>query len=94
MLILPHGFVRIRHYGILASRNKAVQLNIAKTDLGQLPWHKIVVDWKTIAQQKLKINPDQCPVCKNGTLVLTNIIQPLRGPPLFANYRKLKSTCS
>lgn len=92
--ILPHGFVRIRHYGILASRNKAVQLNIAKTDLGQHPWHKIVVDWKTIAQQTLKLNPDQCPVCKNGTLVLVSIIQPLRGPPLFANYRRLKSTCS
>ena len=33
--ILPHGFVRIRHDGFLASRNKSTQLNIAKKDLHQ-----------------------------------------------------------
>ncbi len=28
--ILPPGFLRIRHYGFLASKNKATELNMAK----------------------------------------------------------------
>lgn len=36
--ILPSGFVRIRHYGILASRNKTKELNIAKSHFKMEPW--------------------------------------------------------
>ena len=39
--ILPRGFVRIRHYGFLASRNKPTELNIAKTQLKQPKWEKV-----------------------------------------------------
>src|SRR5680860_992523 len=39
--ILPHGFVRIRHYGFLASRNKPTELNIAKNHFGWPQWRKI-----------------------------------------------------
>jgi hypothetical protein len=79
--ILPHGLVRIRHYGFLASRNKAIQLNIAKKDLHQLKWHKIKYTWAQIAAEKLNYKPLQCPVCNKETMMVIKIIEPERGPP-------------
>ncbi len=79
--ILPHGFVRIRHYGFLASRNKATELNIAKKDLHQPKWVKIKHCWTEIAAGKLNYNFLQCPVCKKETMLIIKTIEPLRGPP-------------
>ncbi len=79
--ILPHGFVRIRHYGFLASRNKPTELNIAKKDLDQPMWHKIKYSWAQIAAEKLNYNPLQCPFCKKETMMIIKIIDPERGPP-------------
>lgn len=81
--ILPKGFVRMRHYGILASKNKSKQLNIAKTELGQQPWTKVIIDWKTIALSKLGVNPDKCSKCKIGDLTVLQTILASRGPPVF-----------
>jgi len=80
--ILPAGFVRIRHYGFLASRNKALQLNIAKTELNQPKWVKVKYSWAQIAIEKLNYNPVQCPFCKKETLRVIKIIHPERGPPV------------
>jgi hypothetical protein len=44
------GFVRMRHYGILASKNKATELNTEKAEFGLAAWVKTEVDWKTIAR--------------------------------------------
>ena len=81
--ILPSRFVRIRHYGFLASRNKPVDLNIARKNLKQPKWVKIKYDWAQIAREKLNINPSQCPVCKKETMIIIKIIEPRRGPPLY-----------
>lgn len=48
--ILPHGFVRIRHYGFLASRNKSKELNIARRELKQEKWEKVNYEWLAIAK--------------------------------------------
>ena len=80
--ILPHGFVRIRHYGILASRNKPVDLNQARADLNQEPWFKQTYSWDYIAIHKLNIIPDQCPKCKEGILEIIEIYESERGPPI------------
>jgi len=80
--ILPSGFVRIRHYGFLASRNKPNDLNSAKNCLGQQPWIKEKFDWQYIAETKLNIIPNQCPKCKEGLLAVIEILDPLRGPPM------------
>jgi len=79
--ILPSGFVRIRHYGFLASRNKPTQLNIAKKQLNQTIWVKVKYNWAKIVQEKLGFNPLQCPFCKKETLKIIKIIDPERGPP-------------
>ncbi len=81
--ILPSGFVRIRHYGFLASRNKKMELNIAKKAFKQAPWQKVKYSWEYIAREKLKINVDQCPACKQQTMVIIKIIDPQRGPPNY-----------
>lgn len=81
--ILPKGFVRMRHYGILASKNKAKELNIAKKDLGLAPWKKLNVDWRTIVLEKLKVDITKCPKCKTGLMETYEIIPPVRGPPVF-----------
>jgi hypothetical protein len=80
--ILPRGFVRIRHYGFLASRNKPTELNIAKKQLKQPKWEKVKLLWQQIAEEKLNINPLMCPYCKKETLVIVKLIAPDRGPPV------------
>jgi len=79
--ILPSGFVRIRHYGFLASKNKSTQLNIAKKDLHQPEWRKIKYSWIQIAKEKLNYNPELCPHCKSESLMIIKVIDPERGPP-------------
>jgi len=79
--ILPHGFVRMRHYGILASRNKSIDLNKAKAYFGLPQWKKQIIDWEQIAIEKLNYNPNQCPKCKSLTLETILGIAPRRGPP-------------
>lgn len=81
--ILPASFVRIRHYGILSSKNKATLLNEAKQDLGQPRWEKIVISWQEIAEKKLSITPGTCPCCKTATMIIVRIINPERGPPVI-----------
>ncbi|MDQ6988941.1 MAG: IS91 family transposase [Mariprofundaceae bacterium] len=81
MHILPHGFTRIRHYGILASKNKAIDLNKAKTYFGLGKWIKQEFKWEDIASERLNIIPNQCPKCKKLTLEVIEIIHPMRGPP-------------
>jgi len=79
--VLPHGFIRIRHYGILASRNKAKELNQAKACFGLPSWEKQRTIWQQIAQEHLGIEPDQCPGCKGNTLRIIQVLEPQRGPP-------------
>lgn len=80
--ILPHGFVRIRHYGFLASKNKKRELNLAKKDLHLPEWRKTNYSWVQIAKEKLNYNPDQCPHCKFESLMIIKVIDPERGPPI------------
>ena len=81
--ILHKGFVRMRHYGILASKNKATDLNKAKLDLGQPLWEKTTLSWREVASAKLNINPDACPKCKIGFMEVIETCLPQRGPPLL-----------
>jgi hypothetical protein len=80
--ILPPGFVRIRHYGMLSSRNKTVLLNQARDCFDMQHWQKAPKEqWKTEVQERLNITPDQCPFCKEGVLEVIAVIEPSRGPP-------------
>ena len=84
--ILPSGFRRIRHYGLLSNRNKS----------RILPWVKAksraikLLDWKQICIQYLGFNPDQCPHCHKTTMVTILTLEPRRGPPADNHYQSLK----
>ncbi len=71
----------MRHYGILASKNKAKELNQAKAYFNSKPWEKQEFTWKQIAASKLNLNPDQCSKCKKLTLEIIETLLPERGPP-------------
>ena len=64
MHILPKGFVRIRHYGILSSSSKH---RCAQTIKAQLPAIKTPAYLKPKAKAA-PYNPKQCPCCKKETM--------------------------
>ena len=72
MHILPKGFVRIRHYGIVSSTSKAACAVIIKEQLPQV---------KQATKPKKEIyDPLQCPCCKKQTMQ-TILRFNRRGPP-------------
>jgi len=62
--VLPAGFVKIRHFGLLANRNRRQALALCRLHL-----RASAVDLRTMlsAQQKSALNRS-CPQCKCGTL--------------------------
>ena len=70
MHVLPAGFVRIRHYGLLANRCKASTLPLCRQALGQVdpppqPEPKSVAQWM---QQWTGIDITRCPACGHQPL--------------------------
>lgn len=67
--VLPSGFQRIRHYGLLASRTKAGALSRARELLGEPPPEpiakKTTADWILLV---LGIDVTRCPRCGQQTL--------------------------
>ena len=63
--VLPSGFVRIRHFGLLANRYKKIKVEIIRQLQGLKEEIKIATEknWKDFLNQAMSINPDQCPKC-------------------------------
>ncbi|MDQ6845197.1 MAG: transposase, partial [Bacteroidota bacterium] len=74
MHILPKGFVRIRHYGILSSTSKAACALLIKEQLPPMP------EVKNVKSKYEIYNPLQCPCCKKETMQ-TILRFNRRGPP-------------
>ncbi len=67
--ILPSGFMRIRHYGILGSRSKAKNIvQIRKLCNVKHLTQKLEKTWKEILKKVTGVDPDICPNCKTKTL--------------------------
>lgn len=79
--ILPPRFVKIRHYGFLASRNK-LKLRVEQLKQGTLPSESAEQPtYKEIAKEQLGIDLEQCPCCKTGRMII--IYQfPAHAPPV------------
>jgi len=84
--ILPAGFMRIRHYGILANRTKREKLAQARAALDHPntteppPAESVAAFWLRVAH----LDIHQCPRCKVGRMRVIGAIQPphARAPPL------------
>src|SRR5258706_5868796 len=66
--VLPSGFVRIRHFGFLANRNRTKKLALCRSLLPARP---------TVAEPNIETGepePRLCPICKVGWLVSIEIL--------------------
>lgn len=76
--ILPTGFVKIRHYGILSSRSRGKlmkcreYLNIALDQIKK----RVKLGWEDLLLKLTGVDPRNCPVCGVGMIISREIIQP------------------
>lgn len=80
--VLPKGFVRIRHYGFLASRVKKQNIKVIRELLGMLEQkkkQKLTV--REVMLLTMGIDPYLCKICKNGLMVAFESIPRIRGQP-------------
>jgi Putative transposase/Transposase zinc-binding domain len=67
--VLPSGFMRIRHYGLLANRRKREQLTRARAALNHpVPNPAPVETVQAFCLRVLGIDIEHCPTCRIGTL--------------------------
>ena len=83
--VLPRGFNRIRHYGLLANRNKRALLTAARAALGVLEPVRDGCAPESIAsfwQRVAGIDIERCTHCGLGTLrPLATLVPQPRPPP-------------
>lgn len=68
--VLPNGFMRIRHYGILSNRNRATKLKLCKKLTGA-KISNIYEEKLSVYEMLLKLTGrdiTQCPCCQHGKL--------------------------
>ena len=83
--ILPPGFMKIRHYGFLASRVKP-KLRMHQMQMGVLIQNLETATWKEITKTKLNFDVDACPCCKTGRLIRIHSFD-ANAPPQFLNFQ-------
>ena len=89
MHVLPKGFKRIRHYGLLAPAHKAARLAAARAALDAPAPDPVVVESVQAFMRRIERHQYlRCPHCRQGHFVPTAPIAPvrlrlphLRGPP-------------
>jgi hypothetical protein len=75
--IMPKGFVRIRHYGILSSSTKKLSIPAIREQIPQKTEEAPEPRMLTL------FNPLMCPCCKTETMVVMEIFHK-RGPPTYS----------
>lgn len=87
--VLPPGFKRIRHYGLLAPAHKTQRLNAARQALAApTPDVAVLESVAAFLHRVAGIDWAQCSCCRQGHFVVTAVIapqrrlaQPAQGPP-------------
>jgi hypothetical protein len=78
--ILPDGFVKIRHYGILGNRSRKSKLAWSMKLLGANPLNqnpeKHREPWQDLLERITGIDPRVCPCCGKGKMVLKEVLNP------------------
>lgn len=75
--ILPVGFVKIRHYGILSNRNRLTKLRKCQGYLRvafDKAKPKLKTSWEDLLFALTGVNPRNCPICGHGKMVTYEII--------------------
>ena len=84
--ILPDGFMKIRHYGILSSRHRGTRLARCKELLAvqeELRESETGEGWRATLLRITGIDLSVCPVCGKGKMITLERLPPVcsRGPP-------------
>ncbi len=84
--VLPRGFMRIRHYGLLANRNKRELLERARQALrvrapAPAPAPELVESVAAFWQRIRQVDIARCPHCGIGTLRSVAVLAPQPHPP-------------
>lgn len=81
--VLPSGFKRIRHYGLLSPARKKVALAAARIALAMPPPQPEVIESVAdFLRRVVKIEQDHCPHCGVGQFYVSKVILPARARPV------------
>ena len=70
--LLPHGFIKIRHYGLMSAAHATTRLELARKRLGpapsapsdrEFPITTRAAKWRDVIELLTGIDPDACPSC-------------------------------
>ena len=75
--VLPKGFVRIRHYGLLANRCRKDNLRLCRRLLGSV----VEPESDTTRSTEPASSPDLCPACQQGQMLTLGKLPPSRASP-------------
>ena len=79
--VLPSGFMRIRHFGLIANRTRQRQLALARHLLGARPIEPARPESVLVLMQRLTgIDVSRCPLCGDGRMHRTAVLAPTRLP--------------
>lgn len=79
--VLPTGFKRIRHYGLLAPQHKASRLALARTALdAPTPDPVVIESVEAFMQRVARIEWRACAHCGMGHFGVTGSLAPVRAP--------------
>jgi hypothetical protein len=83
--VLPTGFMRIRHYGLLANRTKRGKLQLAREALDAPPAQPVAVEPESVGAFWLRVanfDIERCVQCTRGRMhIVSSIAQPRAQPP-------------
>jgi hypothetical protein len=81
--IVPDRFVRVRHVGLLANRGRAAKLARCRALLHQPPPPPAAPESvRDLLLRLTGVDLDRCPVCQQGRLHRTAILEPTRPAPV------------
>lgn len=78
--VLPHQFIKIRHYGLLSTRNRKTKLRQAQQLLGTAPAASDAVEkvaWDALLYRLTGVDPTICPHCGTGHMIAKEVLLPL-----------------
>jgi len=79
--VVPDGFVRIRHFGLLANRRRRAALAQCRALLVQPPAPGLLPESvRDLMLRVTAVDIDRCPVCLRGSLRLVAILPPASRP--------------
>jgi len=80
--VVPRGFMRIRHFGLLANRTRRDTLRQCRALLGQPPPAEAAPESGAVLLLRLTgVDLSRCPVCREGRMQITMLVVQVRPPP-------------